>query len=439
VRPDAAARKRHEERITTVRGALHIGQLRAFVSLKRFIFVVAGTGGGKSMLGPRWMYNEIQRYQDEPVEKQEYLVFAPSYKILKTATLPRYLRFFHTLGLGEFKRADLVYILRNGARVYFRSCDNPESLEGIHARAAHGDEIGQDSVSLTVWETVQRRLGLYMGRFLGTTTPYNLGWLWKAVIRPWVDGKLDDVQVIRFPSFLNPAYPKEEFRRAARTMPPWKFRMFHLGEFHRPEGIIYDKFDEALHVIEPFAIPSHFLRFQGTDFGLDHPTAAIFGALDPRPYPNDVLYLYAEYRDRQKTTREHAREMLKRGGAVKKAFADPHAVQLIADYRGEGIKMEKGIAEFDAGVIAVSTRLAENRLKVFSTCLLWQDEVERYRWARDNDGNPTGKAIEFDDDLMDATRYLCMGLKDFRAGLMPSAPSADRERPIAAGILERQF
>jgi hypothetical protein len=26
---------------------------------------------------------------------------------------------------------------------------------------------------------------------------------------------------------------------AKRTMPEWKFKLFHLGEFARPEGLIY--------------------------------------------------------------------------------------------------------------------------------------------------------------------------------------------------------
>jgi hypothetical protein len=386
------------------------------------------------------MYREIESHQDDPLDAQEYLVFAPTYKILKRATLPRYLRFFHTLKLGEFKRADLVYILRNGAKVFFASCDNPESIEGVHARAAHGDEIGQDSVSLTVWETVQRRLGLYEGRFLGTTTPYNLGWLKKAVVDLWRAGRLPDVQVISFPSFLNPAYPRAEFRRAAATLPPWKFRMFMLGEFDRPEGLIYDVFDERLHVVDPFPIPAHFPRYQGTDFGLDHPTAAIFGALDPRPYPNDVLYLYAEYRQRHETTRKHAGEMKRLGGAIKRGWADPHAVQLIADYRGERIPMEKGIAEIDAGISEVRARLVEGRLKVFRNLLLWQDEAERYRWGRDNDGNPTGKPIEFDDDLMDGTRYLCMGVKTLHVGGDLQAPNENADaRPVTAGLLGRSF
>jgi len=52
---------------------------------------------------------------------------------------------------------------------------------------------------------------------------------------------------------------------------------------------------------------------------------------------------------------------------------------------------------------------------------------------------PSDKPVEFADDLMDCTRYLCMGVKAHRpaADLPKSDPT--RARPVAAGIRERQF
>ncbi|HEV8656946.1 MAG TPA: hypothetical protein VGR85_15680, partial [Candidatus Limnocylindria bacterium] len=289
-----------------LRLALHTGQIVTLLAVERFIFMIAGTGGGKTIFAPRWMYREISKYQHEPVETQNYLVFAPSYKVLKRATLPAYIRLFHALKLGVFKRGELVYELRNGGKVYFGSCDNPESLEGLHVRAAHGDEIGQMSVSLEVWETIRRRLAFYEGRFLGTTTPYNLGWLYQHVVVPFLAGSMKGIlRVIGFPSIANPMYPRMEFERMRATMARWKFRMFGLGLFERPEGLIFDVFDEARHVVKPFSIPITWKRYAGQDFGTKHPTGTVFGALDPRPYPNDVLYLYAEYRRPERATSEH--------------------------------------------------------------------------------------------------------------------------------------
>jgi hypothetical protein len=437
--------------------ALHAGQIVALLAREQHIFVIAGTGGGKTIFAPRWLYQEIERHQHEPVESQNYLVFAPSYKVLKRATLPAYVRFFHALKLGVFKRGDLVYELRNGGKVYFGSCDNPESLEGLHVRAAHGDEIGQNSVSLEVWETVRRRLAFFGGRFLGTTTPYNLGWLKQHVVDPVRRGVAVGIRVIGFPSIANPMYPRDEFESMRASLPRWKFRMFGLGLFERPEGLIYDVFDEQRHVVDPFEVPVQWVRMAGQDFGLKHPNATIFGAIDPWPFPDDVLYLYAEYRRSERSTPDHigdikllAATASREPIALRKMWCDPRSVQLIADYKAAGLPAEKGDAgpgEVKAGIQEVYTRLATNasdglpRLRIFrGRCPGWQDEVERYEWAKDPSGNASDRPVEYADDLMDGTRYLCMGLKRPKVADLPtSRPQRDEARPVTAGILGRTF
>ena len=39
---------------------LHDGQIRAWESKKRFIFITSGTQGGKTSFGPWWLWREIQ-------------------------------------------------------------------------------------------------------------------------------------------------------------------------------------------------------------------------------------------------------------------------------------------------------------------------------------------------------------------------------------------
>ncbi len=430
---------------------LHPEQWKAIHARERFLFVIAGSGGGKTIFAPRWMYCQVKRNERQPIENQTYLVFAPSYKVLKRATLPAYVRLFQAMRLGVFKRGDLVYEVRNGARIHFGSCDNPESLEGVHPLAAHGDEIGQTSVSPEVWETVRRRLGFHEGRFLGTTTPYNLGWLKQHIVDPWSEGRAPDTLVLSFPSSANPMYSREELELLQRTLPVWKWRMFYEALFERPEGLIFDKFDERRHIESPFAIPSIWNRYAGQDFGLQHPTAALFGALDPRPYPDDVLHLYAEYRRSGRSTPEHVKDIKQLAGRpLKRMWADPRAVQLIADYRAAGLPIEPahaGPGSVKATIQEVYTRLTENasdglpRLRVFRGLLpMFLEERERYEWAKDAAGNPTDKPVEYADDLMDCGRYLCGGLpKPRRRTVLPSAGTTSRDgaRPVTAGLMGR--
>jgi len=104
---------------------------------------------------------------------------------------------------------------------------------------------------------------------------------------------------------MNPAYPEEEFERARDTLPDWKFRMFYLGQFARPEGLVYQEFDPAKHVVEPFRIPAGWRRIIGIDFGYNNPTAAIWLAVNP----DGVVYAYREYYQRNKLPQESGQEI----------------------------------------------------------------------------------------------------------------------------------
>src|ERR1019366_1095603 len=43
-----------------------------------------------------------------------------------------------------------------------------------------------------------------------------------------------DIDVINFRSIDNPAFPKEEYYRAKKSMPPWRFSMLYDGLFWPP-------------------------------------------------------------------------------------------------------------------------------------------------------------------------------------------------------------
>jgi hypothetical protein len=150
-------------------------------------------------------------------------------------------------------------------RIILRSAASGGGLEASTAKAAWLDECGQDEFPLTVWEAVQRRLSLAEGRVLGTTTPYNLGWLKTDIYDPWEEGD-PDIDVISFPSTMNPAFPQREFDRVETRMQAWRFGMFYRGQFTKPAGLIYDCFTGDM-LCEPFEIPDDWTRYVGVDFG----------------------------------------------------------------------------------------------------------------------------------------------------------------------------
>jgi len=81
----------------TMRYYFHKGQKRAWLSKKRFVTVLAGTQGGKTVFGPHWLLREIQWRGPG-----DYMIVTPTYPLLELKALPTFRNLFETiLDLGE--------------------------------------------------------------------------------------------------------------------------------------------------------------------------------------------------------------------------------------------------------------------------------------------------------------------------------------------------
>jgi hypothetical protein len=385
----------------------HPAQARALRSEKRFVWMLAGTQGGKTSLGAVWLLREKQR-----CGPGDYLAVTATFPLLKLKMLPEFLRLWQdTLHLGEWRASDRVFACHDGSRVIFGSAINPDSLESATARAAWLDEVGQDDFRLGSWEAVLRRLSLSQGRVLGGTTLYNLGWLKQQVYDKWRGGAAEDHAIIQFESRENPAFPDEEYERARRDLPDWKFNLFYRGQYDRPAGLIYDAFDpryreEGGHKVHAFDVPPAWPRTGGLDFGAVN-TAKLALAHDPDA---DVYYLYREDLSGGKTTAEHAAEAKAWMAGVNWQTwhgGSKSETQQRMDWGREGVTvLEPPVSDVEAGLDRVIALCKASRLYVFDTCLGTLDELGTYAREVDEQGQPTEKIKDKQTyHRLDALRY----------------------------------
>ncbi len=403
----------------------HSGQRAAWDSEKRFVVVLAGTQGGKTTFGPHWFYREIQRRGPG-----DYLIVTPTFTLLEKKALPEFLVLFsQLLGLGRYvggsKRlftfSDAGAVRTFGkrtavlTRVFFGHAGDPDSLESATAKAAWLDECGQKKFKRSSYEAILRRLSLAMGRVLLTTTIYYMGWIKKLLYDPWLKSKKNhpDIDLISFPSTANPQFPKAEAERAERDLPGWKFRMFYLGQYTKPAGLIYDNFDEVAHVVARFDIPLSWPRYVGLDFGGVN-TAAMFYAHD---VGNGRFYAYREYLAGNRTAAQHA-VLLKRN--------EPDGLMAVGGSRSEGqwrrefragglVVHPPVVKEVEIGIDRVYSGHANEQIFVFDDLLMYLEEKGNYSRVLDENGDSTD-VIEDKNTfhLMDAERYI--GTRLFKPG-----------------------
>ena len=76
----------------------HAGQIKALESKGRTVLVLAGTQGGKTVMGPVWLLNEIKK-----AGPGDYLAVAPTYPLMQKKMLPEFKRVWQEeLRLGEY-------------------------------------------------------------------------------------------------------------------------------------------------------------------------------------------------------------------------------------------------------------------------------------------------------------------------------------------------
>jgi hypothetical protein len=417
-----------------IRFSPHPGQWRAWNSERRFIAVIAGTQSGKTAFGPHWLYREIQRRGPG-----DYMVVTPTFQLLEKKALPELRKLFERwLAAGKYigspvrrfefsadgaRRTFGHYSPDNPTIVHFGYADDPESLESATARGAWLDEAGQRRFKLGSWEAILRRLSLAQGRALITTTPYDLGWLKQRIYDRWRAGE-PDYDVIRFDSTENPAFPQDEFERARRDLPKWKFDLFYRGVFTRPAGQIYDSFVDDLvprgHKCQPFPIPDSWDRFFGLDFGGIN-TACVKFAQAEAParvetcglvvVPPRLVYLYGTYKAGQCTAAEHVRAIL-RGeplASVLTCVGGSHSEgQWRSEFRAGGLEVRPPpIKDVEVGINRVHGCHSRGEIIVFDTLTDYLEQKVTYSREVNEAGDPTERIEDKSAyHYLDAERYI---------------------------------
>ena len=169
----------------TVNIRLHAVQAAFRACPARFRAFVGGRGAGKSWIGT---YDLIRR----PKPRRLYTVAAPTYTMLRDATLRSFLDHVRRLHyLLDWKQTDHCAVLGNGAEVLFRSADDPERLRGPNISGLLFDEAG--GIAKEAWDIGIGclREGGEAGWAAATTTPKGkANWTWAVFAQDTADARL---------------------------------------------------------------------------------------------------------------------------------------------------------------------------------------------------------------------------------------------------------
>ncbi len=353
------------------------------------------------------------------------IIVSSSFPLMDKKLVPIYRLYFEQyLNRAHWQEAKKKLIINIGdikCTLYFGSAKNVESLESATANFAHLDEAGQDSFTLEAYEAVLRRVSGNNGRIFFTTTLYNFGWLKSQVYDRWLQGDTD-YEVIQWDSIIRPGFSKTVWNDRKRKMAIWKFSMQLRGRYDRPAGQIYSDFDENIHLIKPFDIPTSWNFHVGIDPGAVH-TGIVWVAEEPG---TNKFYVIHSYLDESKiTTKEHVKKAMQfpeYNRVIRWVGASRAEGQVRIDWAGEGIHVtEPEIIHVESGIDKVITLLREKRLFIFNTPenteanidgeKSLKDEFISYSRELDANGKTTDKIKDKNKyHKLDALRYFAVGI-----------------------------
>ncbi len=174
------------------------------------------------------------------------------------------------------------------------------------------------------------------------------------------------------------------------TMPEKQKARFRDGLWVKPDGCVYDKFDEAM-IVSADALPEQYDRITGgQDFGL-HIAAVKVG------WYRGNVYVIADCGGFNVTTRTHVENQNVKGWYDESfvTYCDPAGGERIQEIPG-GVKANNSV---DAGIDYISALMERGKFFVAKTCTGVLSEI--FDYTRDENNC----IVKVNDHYMDAMRY----------------------------------
>jgi phage terminase large subunit len=299
--------------------------------------------------------------------------------------------------------------------------ENVWSCEGIpNVRWIWLDEGGM--IRYQAWVNLQGRAAPREARIFTSTTPYGLNFMYHDIYRPWLEGKISDVDIIQWKSCDNPYFSQAEYLRQKDMLDPRMFAMRYEGLFTKLAGLVYQSFDRLQNAgIAPDLkrFRERYYVFAGVDWGYSNPFAIVVriiakdGSEDiqvdeflrPGLAPNECVECAKRYKAKWD---------------IEMWYCDEEAPDYIRAFNLAGLKavgVKKGRGSVMEGIGLHNSLIKTRQHKlVMASCKNTIDEYETYSYPERDDRsvNISENPVDASNHLLSATRYLTMATQWIR-------------------------
>lgn len=332
---------------------------------------------------------------------------------------------------GGSPRKPAAYQYANGSQIVVGGLDRPEKFLSTEFSRVYVDEATQ--ISLSALETLITRLrgnaDTYRQIVLACNPDAPQHWVKQRcdarVMRMIYSRHRDNPLLVNLDGTLTER--GVDYMKKLDALTGVRRLRYRDGLWAAAEGLVYESWDDAVHIIDPFDVPPSWSRWISIDFGYTAPFTALLFAEDS----DGRLYLMREWVRTRMLVEDHAvviRDRLLAGQPRPRAIYTDHDAEDRATLeRKLGMGTRPAHKSVSDGIQAMQSRLkvqgdGKARLFVFRDALLERDpemdaaslpiglaeEVSGYVWAvrPGNKGGLKEEPTKENDHSMDAARYM---------------------------------
>ncbi|WP_432355301.1 PBSX family phage terminase large subunit [Sporosarcina sp. A2] len=308
----------------------------------------------------------------------------------------------------DHRSENMLSITKNGVTNYFyvfggKDEGSQDLIQGITLAGMFFDEVALMPESFVSQATA--RCSITGAKFWFNCNPAGPYHWFK---QQWLDKSAEKKLVhLHFTMEDNLSLSQEVKERYYRMYSGIFYKRFILGLWVLAEGVIYDLFNQAQHVV-----PTEKRRYEkyhvAIDYGTQNPTTfGLWGRSGKVWYKVKEYYHDGRNAGRQKTDAEYSAELKQfvKDIHVSSIIVDPSAASFIAQLEKDGFSVVKAKNDVLDGIRYVQTALSEGLILYNDCCKETFREFSSYVWDTKAAAKGEDKPVKQFDHALDSDRY----------------------------------
>lgn len=370
------------------------------------------------------------------------LVARETYPELRDSTRKTFMELVPTSWILDWNESFNTLILKNGSQIIFRPIDDIKKQRSLTLGWFYLDQAEemQESDFLDLIGRLRHPVPRQFG-FM-TVNPDGHNWVWKN----FFNEKTKKYKGINSRTHENP-YLSDDYLESLKSYPKEWYDRFVLGSHDVRSGVILSEYTDDL-MVDPFILPSTWLKARGMDWGIDKPCTKVSVALGD----DGVFYVFDCYGKGGDTPEGHSETILARDQGIAYQFTrmdstcwnktgsskDATKLSPALQFIKAGLKISPATRDFNGSLLNMKALMKQGKVKFFRGCcdpLI--EEIKSWKWGRPVAGKEC-PAVG-DDHYIDALRYVIFALTGRRSEAAPAQNQNPNSRPGRVIHLQKGF